>query len=335
MNETKILVVEDEVIMALALENALQSMGYVTMGNVPTGVQAIESVRKNPPDLILMDIKLEGDIDGIETVREIHKFNEIPVIYLTAYSDSDILSRAISTNPYGYLIKPYKIRELQTTIETAVNKDHAFRAERAFRLAEKERSIILNSVSEEICHIGTDCTIRWMNKKGIEAAGSPENGIMGMKCHSLWFGRDMPCEGCPCRSTLEEGIEESGHISRPDGRIYEVVCNPVFDESDAVSGAVITSREITSEIEAQKREAMALRDIEKNLEKMAVLSDHIRNPLSVIVAIADMWDCEESKNIMKQVKTIDDIITKLDEGWLASEKIREFLRRNHNFKNPD
>ena len=116
----KILIVEDEVVIALDLQKRLVALGYKPFEIVSNGKDAIRVAKETYPDLILMDILLAGDLDGIETASLINKDMDIPVIYVTAYSDQNILDRAKQTNSYGYVNKPYNDRELVSTIEIAM-----------------------------------------------------------------------------------------------------------------------------------------------------------------------------------------------------------------------
>ncbi len=120
---SSILIVEDERIIAEDLRNILQSLGYTVMKIVSTGEEAINILKNNKPDLILADIVLTGQIDGIEMAEYIRSRYNIPIVYLTAYADNDIVTRAKVTEPYGYIIKPFEDRELQTTIEIALYKN--------------------------------------------------------------------------------------------------------------------------------------------------------------------------------------------------------------------
>lgn len=120
MENIKILVVEDENILALGLKKKLEKLGYTVTGIAASGQETIEKVADNLPDLILMDIVLKGDMDGIETAKKLNETLTIPVIYLTAYADDAILKRAAATVPYGYILKPYKEKELKANIEMAL-----------------------------------------------------------------------------------------------------------------------------------------------------------------------------------------------------------------------
>jgi CheY-like chemotaxis protein len=120
MTDSKILVVEDENIVALEIKKRLQKLGYIVPGVASTGEDAIIKVEGILPDLVLMDIMLKGEIDGIQAAGEIRSRFNIPVIYLTAYSDEETLERAKLTEPYGYILKPFEEDDLRTTIEIAL-----------------------------------------------------------------------------------------------------------------------------------------------------------------------------------------------------------------------
>ena len=122
MKNTRIQIVEDERIVALDLKQALEALGCEITGIVATGPAAIELARRSPPDLILMDIHLEGPMDGTEAARAIRSVVPVPIIFLTAYAEDDNLRRAAASAPYGYLVKPYEMRELRATLQMALSR---------------------------------------------------------------------------------------------------------------------------------------------------------------------------------------------------------------------
>jgi CheY-like chemotaxis protein len=122
VEDVKILVVEDESIIALNIKKKLKSFGYTVPAIASTGEEAIKMTEITFPDLILMDVMLKGDMDGVQAIEEIRKRFDIPVIYLTAYSDDEVLERAKLTQPYGYIVKPFKANDLRTNIEIALYK---------------------------------------------------------------------------------------------------------------------------------------------------------------------------------------------------------------------
>lgn len=119
MSKLKILIVEDEILVATDIEESLLGMGYEVLNAVATGLSAIREVEKNLPDVILMDIMLKGDLTGIETANLIRQKNDVPIIYLTANADIATINKAKISLPYGYIIKPFTDKDLQTNIEIA------------------------------------------------------------------------------------------------------------------------------------------------------------------------------------------------------------------------
>ncbi len=122
MSGTRILIVEDELLIAKGLSRKLNKLGYIVVDIVSSGKTALEKVAEHQPDLVLMDIVIKGEIDGIETTAKIHEFSNIPVIYLTAYADDRTIEKAETSGSYGYILKPYKERELHATIKMALHK---------------------------------------------------------------------------------------------------------------------------------------------------------------------------------------------------------------------
>ncbi len=122
MAKTNVLVVEDESIVSKDIQHSLKKLGYNVVGAASTGEKAFELAASEMPDIILMDIMLKGDINGIETAERVKKELNIPVIYLTAYADESTLAKAKVTEPFGYIIKPFKEVDLHTSIEMALYK---------------------------------------------------------------------------------------------------------------------------------------------------------------------------------------------------------------------
>jgi len=120
MSPKRILIVEDEGIVAADLEDRLQRLGYSIVARATSGRQAIAEATRLKPDLILMDIIIEGPLDGVETAEKILSQHQIPVVFLTAHTDEPTLNRAKLTGPFGYVLKPFDERELQVAVEIAL-----------------------------------------------------------------------------------------------------------------------------------------------------------------------------------------------------------------------
>ena len=204
---TKILVVEDEAIVAEDITKTLSDLGYVVTSVVTSGNQAIEKVKTDQPDLVLMDIILKGKLDGVQVADMIRKKFKIPVIYLTAHADVTTLERAKATEPFGYLLKPFEDRELQCTIEMALHKsqmehriEHLNSVLRALRnidqliVREKSMKKLLRGACESLVEslsYHTACTIL------VDSSGNPVEFIQA--------GMEIP-------PSSEHEVVERGHL---------------------------------------------------------------------------------------------------------------------------
>ncbi|MCZ7357069.1 MAG: response regulator [Candidatus Methanoperedens sp.] len=175
MVKTRILVVEDEVIVAEDIRRSLQSLGYDVPAIESYGPEAIEKAEKYRPDLVLMDIMLRGEMDGIQAATQIHSRFDIPVVYLTAYSDEKILERAKITDPFGYIIKPFKERELKINIEIALYKHNM---EMQLRKSREFYESVLEGIITGVWVTDSSDVIVYANK-GMEAIGITPLQIVG------------------------------------------------------------------------------------------------------------------------------------------------------------
>ncbi|MGK5092619.1 response regulator [Deltaproteobacteria bacterium TL4] len=160
MKPSKILIVEDEYIVAESLKNKLENLGYEVVDLVNSGEDAINSTDQLKPNLILMDIMLEGSMDGVEAAEIIHKTHDIPIVFLTAYSDESTLQRAKVTEPFGYIIKPFKERELHSTIEISLYK---YRIDQKVKKSEQWLTSILNNIGDAVITVDTLKRITYMS----------------------------------------------------------------------------------------------------------------------------------------------------------------------------
>lgn len=175
---TTILVVEDEAIVAEDIKNSLQMAGYNVPATASSGEDAIKKVKEFNPAIVLMDIVIKGDIDGIETAKRIRSGFDVPVVYLTAFSDEKTIERAKITEPFGYIIKPFNKRELSITVEMALYKH---RIEEELKNSKKFFENILQSIVFGIWVTDKDDIIRYANQGMSKVIGINPEKIIGMQ----------------------------------------------------------------------------------------------------------------------------------------------------------
>lgn len=160
MSKERIYIVEDDQIIALDLQRRLERLGYIVCGNASSGEEALKRIRESLPDLVLMDIMIQGEMDGISVATVLKKELNIPVIFLSAYTDSKTLDRAKKVSPLGYILKPFKERELATMLEMALFKSIT---DTLIRKKEQLFSTILNSTTDAILVIDLHDSIIFLN----------------------------------------------------------------------------------------------------------------------------------------------------------------------------
>jgi len=148
--QTKILVVEDEAIIAMDIESRLMMLGYKVVGTASSGPRARELAEKYTPDLVLMDINILGNEDGTQVAKSIWEQFGVPAVFLTAYSDNETIARAVTANPFGYLTKPFVDGELRAAVEVAVYKHRTEKQLETYRKELEEKIRQLEEAAEQI-----------------------------------------------------------------------------------------------------------------------------------------------------------------------------------------
>jgi diguanylate cyclase (GGDEF)-like protein/PAS domain S-box-containing protein len=199
----KILLAEDDAMSARLLCKSLLRMGYQVIDVAHNGEEVIENVANYLPDIILMDINLGGNIDGICAVQKVHARIDIPVIYLTANSDSEVFERAMQTEPYAYLIKPYEIYQLQNAIEIALFK-HSM--ENKLKESENRYRTIFEASDNAMMLVDEHSTITMVNKQFQNLTGCSKESVEHLKSWTDFF------EGSE-RAKLEEQFQQANEDS--------------------------------------------------------------------------------------------------------------------------
>lgn len=266
----RIMVVEDEGIIAQDIKNCLEGLGYVVPDVVFTGKEAILRAEELRPDLVLMDIVLKGEIDGIETAAEIRKKYNIPIVYLTAYEDDKTLKRAKLTEPLGYILKPFEERYLRSSIEMALYK-HQMET----KLKENERwlSAILKSVGDAVIVSDEYGFIKFLNPVAEALTGWTLPEVTGKRVTELLRLLDEDTRE-PIKNPIERVLSENIVIGRSnhtvliarDGREISIdhSSSPLRDDKGRITGAVLIIQDITE----RKISETALRESENKFRNL-------------------------------------------------------------------
>lgn len=352
MRDARILIVEDEGIEALALQQTLISLGYPTPEIVFSGEEAVQAVEEIVPDLVLMDIMLRGEMDGIEAAEQIRTRHDIPVVYITAYADDETLSRAKVTGPYGYIIKPFRERELHIIIDMALYKHQM---EQRLKKSERWLSTTLRSIGDAVLATDQDGLIVFMNPVSEALLGWKLEEIKGKPLVDYFpiinSQTREPVEN-PVTRVLREGItvglaRNTLLVTRNGDEIpIDDSAAPIRDEKGNVIGAVLVFRDITERRKSEealrqsheryRRLAEQLRESDRRKNRfIAVLSHELRNPLATISNCLTILervkpDGEQAQRIMeilqRQVKQmsglVDDLldITRIEQGKIELHK---------------
>ena len=209
MTQANIVIVEDEPIVAMDIKRCLKELGYQVAAIAANSEDAVQQIVEHRPDLVLMDIRLKGDIDGIETAWRVRQRFNVPIVYLTAHSDPETLERAKFTEPYGYILKPYEDRDLHTTIEMALHRFHT-----VTEIVDNERSLkmILRSIGDAVIATDSYGYVTYMNTVAEVVAGLRRSDAVGRKmCDLLAF--DDEADRVAANHVIEQVLRDGAAAS--------------------------------------------------------------------------------------------------------------------------
>ncbi|MFQ5449521.1 MAG: ATP-binding protein [Nitrospinaceae bacterium] len=294
----RILIVEDESIVAKNISHCLGRNGYEVVGKISSGKSAIQFCEKSKPDLVLMDIVLKGEIDGIEAAEQIRSRFHIPIVYLTTYTDHKTLDRAKNTQPYGYLVKPFDERDLHTCIETTLFNHHQGEI-----LRERKNwfSSTLDSIGDAIIATDKNERVTFLNPTAQsitgwslkEAIGKPIGEIFKIINHFTGDGVE-----CPTSQALRQGTQvnlpdNTFLISRDNKKIPIADCGSLIkDRQGEVLGAVLIFQDMShrqqKEDSSKKAFSEGLEYSHKTLEDILAIASHdLKEPLRKIQIFGD------------------------------------------------
>ena len=270
MSKTSILVVEDELIVARDIRARLLRQGYAVPAVVSSGEEAIREAAVHRPDLILMDIMLKGEMDGIEAAERIGAQSDVPIIYLTAFADERTLQRAKITEPFGYILKPFEERELHITIEMALYKHGV---EQVLREKEQWFATTLWSIGDAVISTDREDFVTFMNPMAENLTGWSRKDALGRRLNEV-FVKD---------------VEKSVLISRDGRRIpLQETSSPLQNGRGETRGSVHVFRDVS---EQRKAEQALLDSMERyrSLYENAPVMLHSIDKDRTILSVSDYW----------------------------------------------
>ena len=328
MNRNQILVVEDERIVADDIKMSLERLGYIVPGIAHSGEEAIKKAKDFSVDLVLMDIVLEGRMDGTEAASTIRSRFNIPVVYLTAHSDETTLGRATATEPFGYILKPFEDKDLQATIEVALYKHRM-----ELKLAESEKwlSTTILSIADAVITTDTKACITFMNPFAQILTGWKHEEVMSKPLNEIFIIINEKT-GRPLKDPVARALKESEPIGMVndtmliarDGTRYYInySCAPIKFERGNIAGAVLAFQDITQQrkvMDELKKAYAELKRTQQDLiqsEKLAALgrfssgvAHEIKNPLGIILGGSEFLEAKLSKSgaeVKMAIKKIKD-----------------------------
>jgi PAS domain S-box-containing protein len=257
--KAKLLIVEDEPVVALDLQQEVEQLGCEVVGLAESADEALVAAEISRPDLALMDVRIVGSMDGIQTARLLRTVYDVPVIFLTSYSDETTIDRAAKEMPYGYLTKPFKSRELKATLQVALHKAKADAADRADR---EGLSATLSGVAAGLIAVALDGTVRFMNRSAEALTGSAADEAKGRRLNEILNLSDGLARPVTNLLSLKDrsALEEFGWILiRSDGEtvMVDVSASPLTDGSGQLAGYVVTLRDASERMRFQAIEEAA------------------------------------------------------------------------------
>ncbi|MEE8541071.1 MAG: response regulator [Desulfobacterales bacterium] len=226
MASSKVLIVEDNRIVAEDLQTSLEKLGFYVAGIVCDGPETLSSVKEKLPDLVLMDIVLRGEMDGIATAEQIKSQFNVPVVYLTAHSEEVVFERAKSTDPFGYLLKPFSERELDIAVQMALYKH---KLEKQLKASKDTLHNIVNLNTDGIVVLDKDKIIRFLKPAA---------------CHLLG-GKADDFFNNVFRYSFEPGATTEVVIKNIDGRMIDVEISATATRWQEDEAILLTLRDIT------------------------------------------------------------------------------------------
>ncbi|MBW4560635.1 MAG: response regulator [Mojavia pulchra JT2-VF2] len=312
MGQVRVLVVEDEIIVARTIASQLNQLGYIVTGTASSGQVAIAKASDTQPDIVLMDIILKGEMDGIAAASYIREHLGIPIIFLTAYGDNNTLERAKITQPFGYIVKPFTIKDLQIAIEIGLLKHQL---ERDLRENRDQLETLLNSMSDAVIATDERGIVTFINPACEALTGWQKEEALGSEVskilHLINEVTDATIENPVAKVLREQNVvylEDYISLVSKDGRRVPIgdSASPVMRRPNQISGVVVVFWDISERRQTELLTKALEKEQEVNRLKslfISTVSHEFRNPLTVIQTAVELIDLQGPKLTEAKRKT--------------------------------
>lgn len=296
-NRPKILVVEDEQVVALDVEATLEGMGYRVVGIAGTGKEALQMTQESCPDLVLMDIQLQGDPDGIVAAAEIRQRWQIPVVFVTAFAGAEVLVRARTAGAYGYVTKPFRTKELNATVAIALEQHRL--TKQIFQEHGWLRTL-LTGMSNGIIATDAQGNVKFLNPVAEKLTGWALQEALGRSIEEVYPLRaedSGPLEMCQLRRVLAMnqpiGRERFLLERRSEGSVVvEDLASPIHNSQGQLVGAVTVMTDITERQQAERERDRLMVELERSNADLArfsyTVAHDLQTPVRTIKSFAEL-----------------------------------------------
>ncbi|AYV55311.1 histidine kinase dimerization/phosphoacceptor domain -containing protein [Leptospira kmetyi] len=296
LQKPKILVVEDEIIVAVNLGQKLKKLGYELVGITSSGEEAIQKAEENHPDLVLMDINIEGNLDGIETAEVLRNRFHTPVIYLTAYADENTLDRAKKTQPLGYIVKPFESDQLRSSIEVALYKNEI---EQRSKQTEEKLKGALDQLGAGIVTTDENGFLLFMNPAAEKLIGCKYEDHLGKPIQEILFFKNGT--GDSVGNLVEEVLKS--RLPRENGNLFLVAKNGSSQEVQLQSSPILgTEEKLTGTFNILRTKEQHTTAGEKDTY-LKEIHHRIKNNLTIISSIFSLRSGQtngESNDVLRE-----------------------------------
>ncbi|MEA5583685.1 ATP-binding protein [Nodularia harveyana UHCC-0300] len=301
MDQVRILVVEDEVIVARTIANQLSQLGYMVTGKASSGAVAIAKALETKPQLVLMDIILKGNMDGITAAASIREQLDIPVIFLTAYSDDQTLQRAKLTQPFGYVVKPFTAKDLKIAVEIGLLKHQL---ERDLRDSRDRLATLLNSMRDAVIATDDKAKVTFMNPAAELLTGWKQADAQEQDISRIFKIVDEITETAlenPVVKVLREQkvayLDEFTSLISKNGQKIPIgdSASPIMRRANHIDGVVVVFWDLSERRQTEILERALNQERELNNLKslfISTVSHDFRNPLTVIQTAVELLEIQ-------------------------------------------